>query len=176
MILAAERELALLDSFQQGVRKPWESIPTDELQAARAQKIAWFKDAYADAPVLAALIDPEPGLTMVEVNRTYEASSGLTRDQVAGQPLFAIFPDNPNDPDADGVKNLYASLRAVAETGRTQSMNLQRYDTHDDNDVWTARYWRPVNSPLHDDQGRLVFLLHVVEEATAEVLKGEAPT
>jgi hypothetical protein len=46
-------------------------------------------------------------------------------------------------------------------------MGLQRYDTQDAKGVWTPRYWRPVNAPLHDDQGRLILLLHRVEEAPA---------
>jgi hypothetical protein len=48
-------------------------------------------------------------------------------------------------------------------------MALQRYDTHDEIRGWTARYWRPVNTPLYDDAGHLIFLLHVVEEVAAGV-------
>jgi hypothetical protein len=32
------------------------------------------------------------------------------------------------------------------------------------------RYWRPVNTPLLDEDGHLAFLLHQVEDVTAEVL------
>jgi len=83
---------------------------------------------------------------------------------VVGQPLFTAFPDNPDDPTADGVSHLYASLRQVAETGRVHVMGDQRYDVSDDEGRYQPRYWRPVNRPLHDKYGRLVFLLHVVEE------------
>ena len=102
--------------------------------------------------MLAALIDPGAGLTMVDVNKTYEASSGRTREQIVGQSLFELFPDNPNHPDADGTAKLFASLQAVAESGQAHEMGLQRYDTQDAEGVWTARYWRPVNTPLHDDK------------------------
>jgi PAS domain-containing protein len=167
MLAAAERELARFDAATSGARAPWEQIPAAELEAARREIVAWFRNAYAGAPVLAALIDPDAGLTMVEVNRTYEISSGRTREEIVGKSLFALFPDNPNDPRADGVRNLFASLRTVAETGRSHEMGLQRYDTQDAAGAWAARYWRPVNTPLHDDKGRLVLLLHVVEEAAA---------
>jgi PAS domain-containing protein len=124
----------------------------------------WFQREFAASPKLAALIDPEPGLVIMDVNATYLASSGRTREQVVGQPLFTAFPDNPDDPTADGVSHLYASLRQVAETGRVHAMADQRYDVSDGEGRFQPRYWRPVNRPLHDKFGRLVFLLHVVEE------------
>ena len=32
------------------------------------------------------------------------------REEVIGRPLFEVFPDNPEDPGATGVRNLRASL------------------------------------------------------------------
>ncbi len=176
MLLAAERDLAMLDAATSGARQGWRAGTPEDLDAIRAEKLSWFRQTFADDPRLAALIDPAPGLTMVEINRFYETSSGYPRDEVVGKPLFDLFPDNPDDPGATGVHNLYASLRQVAETGRSHAMALQRYDTHDAEGVWTARYWRPVNTPLHDDQGRLIYLLHVVEEAEAPEGASESST
>lgn len=167
MLAAAERELAQFDAAMSGARAPWERIPAAELEAARADMIAWFRRTYAEAPVLAALIDPDAGLTMIEVNETYGASTGKTREEIVGRSLFVLYPDNPNHPGADGIRNLFASLRSAAETGRPHEMGLQRYDTRDAEGAWSERYWRPVTTPLHDDRGRLIVLLHVVEEAAA---------
>jgi hypothetical protein len=35
----------------------------------------------------------------------------------AGRPLFDVFPDNPADETADGVSNLFVSLKRVIEIG-----------------------------------------------------------
>jgi PAS domain-containing protein len=166
MLAAAERELALFDAKSHGARPPWWDATSIELEALRVERIAWFKSQFADAPSLAALIDPSAGLPIVDVNKTYERATGMAREEIVGRLLFDLFPDNPNDPAADGVSNLYASLHAVAETGQPHEMKLQRYDTQDAQGVWRARYWRPVNRPLCDDSGRLILLLNVVDEVS----------
>jgi PAS domain-containing protein len=176
MLAAFERDLALFNSAQTGVRdRPSNGAAERRNAQVRAAMLEAFRRDYGASPKLAALIDPEPGLVIAEVNTTYLQSSGRSREQVVGQPLFLAFPDNPDDPTADGVSHLYASLRAVAETGRTHAMADQRYDVRDGDGHFVERYWRPVNSPLHDEVGRLVFLLHVVEEVTEEVVGARAP-
>lgn len=77
-----------------------------------------------------------------------------------------MFPDNPDDPLADGVSNLYASLRIVAQTGRPHAMAVQRYDIRDPDGSFVERYWQPINSAIVDEDGRLTFLLHHVEDVT----------
>jgi hypothetical protein len=47
-----------------------------------------------------------------------------SRHRLAGERLFDVFPDNPDDPPADGVSNLYASLRIAAETGQPHAMKI----------------------------------------------------
>ena len=49
-------------------------------------------------------------------------------------------------------------------------MMLQRYDIRDPNGQFVERHWRPVNTPLYDQQGRLTYLLHHVEDVTAQIL------
>ena len=170
MLAAAERELARLNAHTSGVLSPWQATAPEVLEPARREMLAWFRQEFRDDPRLAALIDPAPGLVIAAVNPTYEASSGRTREQVEGRRLFEAFPDNPGDPAADGVRNLYASLRRVAETGADDTMALQRYDVEGSNGTFAERWWRPLNTPLRDPQDRLVFILHLVEDATAEVL------
>jgi PAS domain-containing protein len=167
MIAAAERELALLDAARRGVLPPAEGVSAAS-EVEREDLLAWFRTTYGDDERIAALIDPAPGLAIVEINRAYELGSGLRREDVIGKLQFELYPDNPNDPEADGVFNLYTSLRTVAETGQPHAMALQRYDTRDAEGNWSApRFWRPVNTPVHDSRGRTVFLLHLVEAAEA---------
>jgi hypothetical protein len=74
------------------------------------------------------LLDPAPGLHIVDINNAYAQATFTSRNDVVGQSLFEIFPDNPDDELADGVSNLYASLRTVVKTGQPHVMAIQHYD------------------------------------------------
>ncbi|QUD87492.1 hypothetical protein [Phenylobacterium montanum] len=164
MISTAERELALFDASEQGASHPW-GRDDEELQAARRRTLDWFHAEFGLSSTLASLIDPRPGLMIVDVNPIYAAATGVTPADIAGRPLFVAFPDGADDPQANGVANLYASLRRVAATGVAETMPVQRYDTREpDTGAWRARYWKIENSALVDDAGWLIYLLHRVAE------------
>lgn len=170
LLATVERELALLDATESGVgAPPWPIGEDATLASSRAQLIEDFHRAFGVSPQVAYLLDPAPGLLIVEVNHAFELTTGLAREQVVGQPLFALFPDNPADANAHGMAQVYASLRQVAETGRPHAMPVMRYDVRGADGVFVERYWRQVNAPLHVDQ-RLILLMHVVDEVTEEVL------
>ncbi|MES5820087.1 ATP-binding protein [Streptomyces sp. RG80] len=127
----------------------------------------------ADAPdfrrlfdaVLSPLLVLTPDFTIVEVNRAYLTATRTDRD-IVGRPIFDVFPDNPEDPSADGVANLRRSLETVVATGRTDTMALQRYDIPTDEGAFDERYWSPVNAPVLDERGRVSYVIHRVEDVT----------
>ncbi|MFJ4623358.1 PP2C family protein-serine/threonine phosphatase [Streptomyces sp. NPDC088812] len=109
-----------------------------------------------------------PGLVFADANEAFLRLAGRRREQVVGRHLFEVFPDNPNNPSADGVRNLEASLRRVLATGERDAMALQRYDVQpvDRPDEWEERYWSPVNAPVRGADGSVVLVVHRVEEIT----------
>ena len=164
MIVVAERELALFDAGQRGARNPWDR-DDDSVEAARSQTLDWFRGAFADSLTPATLIDPRPGLMIVAVNPASAAATGVTPADIAGRPLFVTYPDSAENPLANGVANLYASLRRVAETGVAETMPVQRYDTREPGGgPWRERYWRIENSAITDGYRRLVYLLLLAVE------------
>jgi hypothetical protein len=50
-------------------------------------------------------------------------------------------------------------------------MKVQRYDVRDAAGDFAERHWRPINTPIFDDTGRLLYLLHHVADVTAEHLR-----
>ncbi|GAA1220795.1 hypothetical protein GCM10009665_08640 [Kitasatospora nipponensis] len=110
-------------------------------------------------------------LVMVDANDAYLSVSGRSRNDLVGRRVFDVFPDNPADPEATGAGNLRASLERVLATGRRDSMALQKYDVEDPErpGVFEERYWSPVNSPVTGPGGRVVLIVHRVEEVTALV-------
>ncbi|MFC9651329.1 PP2C family protein-serine/threonine phosphatase [Streptomyces sp. NPDC056937] len=126
-------------------------------------------------PGMVALLTPE--LVYADANEAYLLSAGRSREQVIGRYLFDVFPDNPGDPAASGVRNLGASLRRVVATGERDAMALQRYDVHCEErpGEWEERYWSPVNVPLFGADGRVALVVHRVEEVTQLIKARSAP-
>ncbi|MEU5291933.1 hybrid sensor histidine kinase/response regulator [Streptomyces umbrinus] len=115
---------------------------------------------------LSPLLVLAPDFTIVEVNRAYLTATGTQRT-IVGSPIFDVFPDNPEDPSADGVTNLRRSLETVVGTGRTDTMALQRYDIPTgDEGGFAERYWSPVNTPVLDADDRVTHIIHRVEDVT----------
>nr|WP_262379856.1 PAS domain-containing sensor histidine kinase [Nonomuraea sp. PA05] len=104
--------------------------------------------------------------TIVTINQAYADATMIDREAVAGRPMFEVFPDNPDDPDADGVRNLRRSLQTVVDSGRPDALALQRYDIRTPEGGFVERYWSPVNTPVFADDGSVAFIVHRVQDVT----------
>lgn len=125
-----------------------------------------YQAVFHALPGAVALLTTD--LVYLDANEAFLSMSGRTREQILGRYLFDVFPDNPADPAATGMRNLRASLERVAATGEPDTMALQRYDVEyaDRPGVWQERYWSPVNVPVPAPDGTVALLLHRVEEVT----------
>ncbi|MFG2376579.1 PP2C family protein-serine/threonine phosphatase [Streptomyces sp. NPDC048504] len=125
-----------------------------------------YEAVFQGLPGMVALLTPD--LVYADANEEFLHMSGRTRAQVVGRFLFDVFPDNPNDPAATGMRNLETSLRRVLSTGERDTMAVQRYDVESAQcpGQWDQRYWSPVNAPVLDPDGKVVLLVHRVEEVT----------
>jgi hypothetical protein len=169
LIAGCERDLAMLDA------DVWGALPTAALAAFGAgfaaglegaldrREIARALDACADP---ALLIDPGPGLHIIDLNQAFCDAAMVEAARAVGERLFAAFPENPDDPGSDGIVNLYASLRRAAATGKPHAMSEQRYDLRDAAGRFVERRWRMQNIPIFAKSGRLLYLLHQVEDVT----------
>ncbi|MGW1810194.1 PP2C family protein-serine/threonine phosphatase [Streptomyces sp. NPDC002078] len=125
-----------------------------------------YAGVFQALPGMVALLTPD--LLFADANEEFLRQSGRTREQVVGRYLFDVFPENPNDPGASGMRNLAASLTRVVATGERDAMALQRYDVENSDrpGEWEERYWSPVNAPVFGPDGKVVLLVHRVEEVT----------
>jgi serine phosphatase RsbU (regulator of sigma subunit) len=110
-------------------------------------------------------------LVIVEVNQAYLDATRRTREDLVGKYIFDAFPDNPADPDADGVRNLSASLHRVLATGEPDTMALQKYDipVMGRPGAFEERWWSPINTPILGPDDTVVWIIHRVEDVTAFV-------
>lgn len=85
-----------------------------------------YAAVFRGLPGMVALNTPE--LVFANASDEFLRMSGRTRERVVGRYLFDVFPDNPNNPAATGMRNLKASLQRVLATGERDAMALQPYD------------------------------------------------
>ncbi|MFJ8537890.1 PP2C family protein-serine/threonine phosphatase [Streptomyces sp. NPDC093591] len=130
------------------------------------EKAIDYEAVFQGLPGMVALLTPE--LVYADANEDFQRLSGRTRAQLVGRYIFDVFPDNPNDPAATGMRDVQASMLRVVATGERDTMALQRYDVEDPvrPGHWEERYWSPVNAPVFGPDGRVALIVHRVEEVT----------
>ncbi|WP_225848700.1 PP2C family protein-serine/threonine phosphatase [Streptomyces sp. HPF1205] len=107
-------------------------------------------------------------LEFVGVNDAYARMAERDPEELIGQYIFRIFPDNPFDSHG-GPRTVGASFRRVLANGERDSLPLQRYDVQrtDRPGAFEERYWSIVNIPLRGPSGSVDYVVHRVEEVTA---------
>jgi len=126
-----------------------------------------FRELFENAPGLYLVLDPD--LKIAAVSNAYCIATMTKREEIVGRGLFDIFPDNPDEPDATGSTNLRASLARVGTYLRPDAMALQKYDIRRpeaEGGGFEVRFWSPLNSPVLDEDGKLEWIIHRVEDVT----------
>jgi signal transduction histidine kinase len=126
-----------------------------------------FQALFESAPGLYLVLSLD--LTIVAVSDAYARATMTKREDILGRGIFDVFPDNPDDPGAEGVRNLRASLSRVRRTFSEDSMPVQRYDIRRPETAgggFEERFWSPVNSPVLGPGGKLDYIIHRVEDVT----------
>lgn len=137
-----------------------------------------YKNIFERTLSLYLVIDPD--YRIVDANDAYARATRTKKSDIVGRGLFEVFPDNPNDPEADGVANLTASLERVKKFLLPDPMAVQKYDVRlppEEGGGFVEKYWSPVNIPVLDAQGKLQCILHRVEDITDYIhlkMKGQA--
>ena len=129
-----------------------------------------FRRLFEAAPGLYLVLDPD--LKIVAASEAYLRATMTKRDEIVGRGIFDVFPDNPDDPDATGVRHLRASLDAVRTKLAPDTMAVQKYDIRrpvEEGGGFEERFWSPMNSPVIGDDGRLEYIIHRVEDVTEYV-------
>ncbi|GAA5610216.1 hypothetical protein Spla01_01353 [Streptomyces platensis] len=124
---------------------------------------------FAATPSPCLVLDPD--LVIVDVNQAALEATGRIRSDLVGQYIFDAFPDNPADPDSDGVQNLDASLHRVLAFGERDTLAPQKYDipvAHRPG-AFEERWWSPINTPVLGPDGSVAWILLRVEDVTAFV-------
>ena len=126
-----------------------------------------FRALFESAPGLYLVLLPD--LRIVGASDAYLHATMTKREEILGRGIFDVFPDNPDDAQATGVRNLRVSLNNVLETRRADAMAVQKYAVQRPaigGGGFEERYWSPLNWPVLSAGGELVYIIHRVEDVT----------
>jgi signal transduction histidine kinase/CheY-like chemotaxis protein len=126
-----------------------------------------FRALFQSAPGLYLVLAPD--LAILAVTDAYLHATMTKREDILGRGVFDVFPDNPNDPSATGVRNLRTSLQRVLQDKTSDAMAVQKYDIRkpeSEGGGFEERYWSPVNSPVLGPDGKVLYIIHRVEDVT----------
>ncbi|HEX7992530.1 MAG TPA: PAS domain-containing protein [Streptosporangiaceae bacterium] len=131
-----------------------------------------YREVFRTMPCSLALLTPDG--VFVDVNDGYLEASGRSREELLGRNLFDVFPQNPGDPAVLGPVQLRDSFKAVMATGEREVMMPIRYDVEDVGrpGKYEERYWAVVNTPLRDQDGKVVLIMLKADEVTHIVNQG----
>lgn len=134
-----------------------------------------YAAVFRALPGMVALLTPD--LVYADVNDDFVRLSGRTREQLLGHYIFDVFPDNPHDPAATGMREVEASMLRTLATGERDTMALLRYDIEDPARPghWQEHYWSPVNAPVLGSDGKVALIAHRVEEVTEFIRASGGP-
>ncbi len=153
----------IVDLFVDGV------VGSPALPGDAGQAQEQFRLLFESAPGPYLVLKPED-FRIVAASNAYLEATMVTREQLIGRALFDVFPDDPDDDDDSPVAALNASLQRVRQTRVLDVMAVQRYPIRRPDGSFELRYWSPVNSPVLDADGRVMFIIHRVEDVTDYVL------
>lgn len=113
-----------------------------------------------------------PDLRIIEVSDAYLRATMTSREAIIGRDIFDVFPDDPSDPQADGVASLRASLTRVLLERTPHKMPVQRYPMRrpaSEGGQFEERFWSPLNAPVLGADGKVAWIIHRVEDVTERV-------
>ncbi len=108
-----------------------------------------------------------PDLVIAEANEAYLTVVGRSRAELVGRPVFEAFPPTPDALDENGVPRVQVSFERARDTGRADTMPIQKYDIPDhETGGLVERFWSLISVPVLDESGRTVWILQRAEDIT----------
>ncbi|WKN30885.1 PAS domain-containing protein [Porifericola rhodea] len=126
--------------------------------------------ALETVPDLYLILNPE--FYIITASNAYLEATLTARADIIGKHIFEVFPDNPDTPQANSVKNLHSSLQEVKSKLKPHNMALQRYDVprpKAKGGGFEEKYWLPVNTPVLNENGQLDYIIHKVSDVTEKI-------
>ncbi|HYY62380.1 MAG TPA: ATP-binding protein [Burkholderiales bacterium] len=126
-----------------------------------------YRRLFESAPVLSVVLDRD--LRIVAASDAFLAATLHTRETIVGQPVFYIFPADPERRELHGPAVVRRLLRRALAKGKPQRLPLQRYDVPRPAAAgggFERRYWNALFSPVAGPDGEVSHIICTVEDVT----------
>ena len=126
-----------------------------------------YKELFNLSPGLLVVIDVN--FIIIAVTDFFLKVTMTERKNILGKNIFDVFPDNPDDKEADGVKNMRASLNRVITNKVTDTLPIQKYDIKKPKFTggeYESRFWKTINSPVFNADHNVKSIIIKVEDIT----------
>jgi signal transduction histidine kinase/CheY-like chemotaxis protein len=127
-----------------------------------------FRALFEASPTPFLVLTP-PDFQIIAVNDAYLNATMTRRAEIIGKGLFEVFPDNPDEREATGVRNLNASFERVLASRRADVMAVQKHAIRRplaEGGDFVERWWSPINTPVLGADGEVAAIIHRVEDVT----------
>jgi PAS domain-containing protein len=123
-----------------------------------------FKLLLETAPGLFLILKPD--LTIVAASNAFLEATRTERNEIIGQGLLDVFPDNPGDVDASGNTNARASMNYVLQHRKPHKMAIQKHAIPGKNGSFIEKYWEALNTAVFTDQHKIAYIFHSLVDVT----------
>ena len=131
-----------------------------------------YQAIFEAVPNLHLILAPDQDFTILAASDAQLRATHTRREESVGRPVFDVFRKNPDDPTEFGTGVLRDSLERVLRSRAPDRMAITRYDIPRpaaQGGGFELRYWRPLNVPVLDQRGEVLYIIHQVEDVTEEV-------
>ncbi|MBC7474697.1 MAG: PAS domain-containing protein [Candidatus Sericytochromatia bacterium] len=114
-----------------------------------------------------------PEFIIKAVTDAYVKISRKNKDELIDRYLFEVFPNNVDDANVNGVKDLKISFNKVLKEKVSHFMDIVKYEIPLPNGKFEEKYWKKENSPIFNKNGELLYIIHKIEDITEFVMLKE---
>ncbi|WP_426977238.1 PAS domain-containing protein [Pseudarthrobacter sp. O4] len=130
-----------------------------------------FRRLFESSPAQYVVVNRE--FRIVAATDSVLEAGGRRREDIVGLLITDAYPDNPDNPDANGTEVLRSALQRVLDERTGHVLPIQRYDIEVDG-IFEERYFKPLNEPVLSADGEVEYIIHGVENVTESVKATQA--
>lgn len=125
---------------------------------------------FQDFPTPALVLAATETLEIVKVNDAYLHLLNKPQDEICGQQLFNVFPDQEEDNPESVVKVTQRTIREVISTKEPQTSGAIAYYLPDPGQAGQRlRFFMPEFMPVIDETGSVAYIFHFTQEVKGEL-------
>ena len=136
----------------------------------RTSTLSWQSSLHVleTVPELYLIISPE--LEVLTASDNYLKALSASRKEIRGKKIIDLFPEDPQLLHQDVANSILISLYKVLQDGQPNTSAIRRYETKlNTASDFSKRYWSELNTPVFDDHGQLIYIIHKITDVTGSI-------